>query len=501
MIRLNAISTLFESWRSRKHRNVTLTQDQMHDYQVMAVDFILDNPFCALFIDLGLGKTIISLTALREITLLDPDIKKVLVIAPLKVANRTWPDEVQNWDHTCTLEYSVITGDEQARKRAMHSSAELHIINRENVEWLVQQWRAKWPYQMVIIDESSSFKDHTTKRFKALANVRRYIKRLVELTATPAAESYVHLFAQIYLLDEGKRFGKHITHYKERYFTENKYSRKLDLRPGAKEVITRKIHDICMVMKAQDYLDMKEPVHIEVPVVLSDKEMARYKTMEEDYLIEVVDDLDGETIIEAETAAILAGKLLQMASGFIYDSRKELGPNGNVKAVRTAHHLHDHKMDALEALVENLQEQGENIMIVYHFIPSLTRLQKRFPKGVVMDKAGDAVTPWNKGKIPILFVHAQSAGHGLNLQKGGRAMIFFDIPWSLELYLQVIGRINRQGQERQVLLYHLVAKGTADQKVVLRLKEKRDTQDWLLRRITYLRRKRQKRLRELAEAL
>ena len=173
MIRLNAISTLFESWRSRKHRNVTLTQDQMHDYQVMAVDFILDNPFCALFIDLGLGKTIISLTALREITLLDPDIKKVLVIAPLKVANRTWPDEVQNWDHTCTLEYSVITGDEQARKRAMHSSAELHIINRENVEWLVQQWRAKWPYQMVIIDESSAFKDHTTKRFKALANVRR----------------------------------------------------------------------------------------------------------------------------------------------------------------------------------------------------------------------------------------------------------------------------------------------------------------------------------------
>jgi len=501
MISLNAISTLFESWRSRKHRNVTLTQEQMHDYQIMGVNFILDNPFCALFIDLGLGKTIISLTALREITMLDPDIKKVLVVAPLKVANRTWPDEIQNWEHTCTLSYSVITGDEDARKRAMHSSAELHIINRENVEWLAQQWRSKWPYQMVIIDESSSFKDHTTKRFKALKNVRPYIKRLVELTATPAAESYVHLFAQIYLLDAGERFGRFITHYKEKYFVESKYTRKLDLRPGAKEAITRKIHDICLVMKASDYLDMEEPVHIEVPVVLSAKEMARYRSMEEDYIIELVDDLDGETIIEAETAAVLAGKLLQMASGFIYDSRKELGEGDKVRVTRTDYHLHDHKMDALDALVENLQEQGENIMIVYHFKPSLARLQKRYPKGVVMDKEGNAVTPWNKGKIPILFVHAQSAGHGLNWQKGGRAMIFYDIPWSLELYLQIIGRLNRQGQKRQVLLYHLVAKGTIDQKVVLRLKEKRDTQEWLLRRITYLRRKRQKRLSELAEAL
>ena len=332
-------------------------------------------------------------------------------------------------------------------------------------------------------------KDHTTKRFKALANVRRYIKRLVELTATPAAESYVHLFAQIYLLDQGERLGKTVTSYREKYFTQNRRSMKWDLRPGAKEEITSKIQDICLVMKAEDYLDMKQPQHIESPVYLSDAEMSRYNAMEEDFLTEVIQE-DGESlVIEAETAATLASKLLQMASGFIYHSEREL-VNGKPKLNRTAHQLHDHKMDALEALLEQLD--GENVMIVYHFKPTLERLLARFPEAVAMDKSGDAVTPWNKGKIKKLLVHPQSAGHGLNLQKGGRVMIFYDIPWSLETYQQVIGRLHRQGQTRQVLLYHLVAKGTADEKVVVRLKEKRDTQEWLFQRLKRLARKRQK---------
>ena len=484
----NQIWTSFDKWRASRRKNIERVESDMHVYQHTALQFIRDNPFCALFVDLGLGKTVTAMTAASEF-LMNGEVNKVLIIAPLKVANKTWPDEFSVWEHTCCMNYQVLTGEAKTRAQAIKSKAAIHIINRENVEWLVDQWRTKWPYDMVVIDESSAFKDHTTKRFKALKNVRKYVKRMVQLTATPAAESYLHLFAQIYLLDQGERLGKTVTSYREKYFTQNRWSMKWDLRPGAKEEITSKIQDICLVMKAEDYLDMKQPQHIESLVYLSDAEMSRYNAMEEDFLTEVMQE-DGESlIIEAETAATLASKLLQMASGFIYHSEREL-VNGKPKLNRTAHQLHDHKMDALEALLEQLD--GENVMIVYHFKPTLERLLARFTDAVAMDKTGDAVTPWNKGKIKKLLVHPQSAGHGLNLQKGGRVMIFYDIPWSLETYQQVIGRLHRQGQTRQVLLYHLVAKGTADEKVVVRLKEKRDTQEWLFQRLKRLASKRQK---------
>ena len=484
----NQIWTSFDKWRASRRKNIERVESDMHVYQHTALQFIRDNPFCALFVDLGLGKTVTAMTAAAEF-LMNGEVNKVLIIAPLKVANKTWPDEFSVWEHTCCMNYQVLTGDAKTRAQAIKSKASIHIINRENVEWLVDQWRTKWPYDMVVIDESSAFKDHTTKRFKALKNVRKYVKRMVQLTATPAAESYLHLFAQIYLLDQGERLGKTVTSYREKYFTQNRWSMKWDLRPGAKEEITSKIQDICLVMKAEDYLDMKQPQHIESPVYLSDVEMSRYNAMEEDFLTEVMQEGGESLIIEAETAATLASKLLQMASGFIYHSEREL-VNGKPKLNRTAHQLHDHKMDALEALLEQLE--GENVMIVYHFKPTLARLLAKFPDAVAMDKAGNAVTPWNKGKIKKLLVHPQSCGHGLNLQKGGRVMIFYDIPWSLETYQQVIGRLHRQGQTRQVLLYHLVAKGTADEKVVVRLKEKRDTQEWLFQRLKRLARKRQK---------
>lgn len=492
-----ATLTSFDAWRQYRRRNAVRGKDAMHDYQKTGMDFIRRTPFCALFIDLGLGKTITSLTAAIEF-IMNGEINRVLVIAPLKVANRTWPDEFATWEHTCCLNYRVLTGSEAERKAALRDPASVHIINREQVEWLVDQWRTKWPYDMVIIDESSSFKDHTSKRFKALKKVRRYIKRMVQLTATPAAETYLHLFAQIYLLDEGERFGRHITKFRETYATQNKWSQKWTLRPGAAEDIVQKVSDICLVMKAEDYLDMEEPLHIETPVILSKEQMARYEAMSEDMLIDVVGN-DGEVVtIEAETAASLMSKLLQMSSGVIYNTRDVLVEDMPRK-VRDVYHLHDEKMDAMDALLEQLD--GENVMVVYHFKSSLDRLKKRYPQAVEMDKDGKAVTPWNKGKIPMLLVHPQSAGHGLNLQKGGRVMIFFDIPWSLETYLQVIGRLHRQGQVKQVLLYHLISKGTADELVVQRLREKRDTQEWLFTRLKQIARKRRRTREALDEVL
>ncbi|QVW27898.1 putative ATP-dependent helicase [Aeromonas phage BUCT552] len=499
---LNKISAAFERWRRECRQWVELTPDDMHDYQNMAKQFILDTPWCALFIGLGLGKTVISASAAIEL-LFDDVVKRVLVIAPLKVANRTWPDEFKTWSHLCTTEISLLTGDELQRKRAMRSRAPVHIINRENIEWLALQYKSKWPYDMVIIDESSSFKSHTSNRFKALKNVRRYIKRMVQLTATPVSESYMALFSQIYLLDGGERFGRFVTKFQQNYFNQNVYSRKFTLREGADKEIMKKISDICLVMESKDYLDMKEAKIMDIPVQLTKAQQEQYKEMSRDSMMEVILENGGSTIIEAETAAALTGKLLQMASGFIYETTKRLveKPNGEDQIVidRKAHILHNQKLDKLEALVEDLHEQGENIVVVYHFKPSLERLMKRFPKGVVMDKAGNMVTTWNKGKIPLLFIHAQSAGHGLNMQKGGRVMVFYDIPWSLELYLQVIGRLDRQGQKRQVLVYHLVATGTDDSKVVVRLREKRDTQDWLFRRLRAMQKKRRRELLRAVE--
>lgn len=487
-------STSFETWRQYRRRNIERTKADLHPYQQQAMEFIRRTPFCALFIDLGLGKTITSLTVALEL-LMDGDVNRVLVIAPLKVANRTWPDEFGTWDHTCCADFRVLTGDAKARNAAIKDPAAIHIINREQVEWLVDQWRTQWPYDMVIIDESSAFKDHTSKRFKALKNVRKYMKRMVQLTATPAAETYLHLFAQIYLLDQGERFGKYVTKFREKYATQNRWSLKWELRPGAAEEITAKISDICLVMKAADYLDMTEAHHIETLVHLSPAQQARYDAMSDDMLIEVV-GADGETVtVEAETAASLMSKLLQMSSGVIYNTRDEL-VDGKPKKVRDVFDLHQEKYEALDALLEQLD--GENVMVVYHFKSTLERLKKRYPQAVEMDKDGKAVTPWNKGKIPMLLVHPQSAGHGLNLQKGGHVMIFFDIPWSLETYQQVIGRLHRQGQTKPVLLYHLIAKGTADELVVQRLKEKRDTQEWLFARLKALSKKRRK-ARELLD--
>lgn len=476
MLRKTLITTDFEKWRQQRRRHVEREREDMHGYQHMASSFAVENPFVALFIDLGLGKTVISLTAALDL-LMAGEVTKVLVIAPLKVANQTWPTEMKLWGHTACLNHSLVTGDAEQRLRALKSKASIHITNRENVVWMVEHFKRKWPYDMVIIDESSGFKDHSSKRWKALKNVRPYIKRMMQLTASPVAESYEYLFAQIYLLDQGERFGKSITKYREEYFTHNQWSRKYKIRPGCDDDIVAKISDITLEMRAADYLDMKEPQLIERSVILDDDQLALYRQMSRDFMIEIINEMGDATTIEAETAASLAGKLLQMASGVIYQSEKVLAEAGSdvVRRKVTHHYLHSYKLDELENLREELD--GETMLVCYWFKSSLKRLQERFPDAVTLDREGSQVDAWNKGKIKMLFLHPASGGHGLNLQKGGRNLVFFDLPASYELYQQVIGRLNRQGQKLLVRIWVLLSRKTDDEKALQRLKDKQDAQD------------------------
>lgn len=497
-----------------KFVNVERSRDDMHDYQRAAVEFLKENPFSALFIDLGLGKTCISLTAIIDL-LSNFEIERALVIAPLRVANETWPTEIALWSHTAALSYKHLRSDDVvkavnaagivARKEAREknlsedvtknyiadarrkqsrlavrrqfeeSDAVVHIIHREQVEFLVEAWGKDWPYDTVIIDESSSLKDHRTKRFKALARVRPLMVRMHQLTATPAAESYIHLFAQIYLLDLGSRFGKAFTKFTERYFTYNKWSMKYKLREGAEREIVDKISDICLTLKASDYLDLQEPVAVMHEVVMSSDVESLYDTMEREFIVELPDGSE----VEAETAAALSQKLLQMASGVLYETIQIDKGDGSFAKARKVHRLHDLKIEKLKELEE--QANGEPLLVAYHFESSLDRLKAAFPHAAVMDREGKCVAKWNKGQIPMLLVHPQSAGHGLNLQHGGHHIVFFDIPWSLELYLQLIGRLARQGQKLTVIVHHLITKGTLDALVVKALREKKDAQEVLFR--------------------
>lgn len=519
--------------------NVERGPEDMHGYQNTAVNFLLENPYSALFIDLGLGKTCISLTAiLNLVSHFEAD--HILIVAPVRVANETWPTEIGLWRHTAPLTYVHVREEEvvaavnaagqaernlikkevedqclwdgmtradtkaavaeamksqknkariekarllasrkAVREHFKRNPATVHIINREQVEFLVDAWGRDWPYDTVFIDESSSLKDHKTGRFKALKRVRPLIKRMHQLTATPAAETYEHLFAQIYLLDLGERFGKSITRFREEYFSHNPYSHKYTLKAGAEEKIAAKIADICLTMKAEDHLDLEKPAFLYDKVKLSPEQYALISTMENEMVVQLPSGAE----IEAETAAALSQKLLQMASGVLYETVLDGMGDGNFKKRRVVHHLHDHKIVALQNLVE--EAQGETLLVAYWHESSLARLKVAFPKAVEMDKAGKCVKQWNAGKIPMLLVHPQSAGHGLNLQFGGRRIVFFDIPWSLELYLQLIGRLARQGQKRVVMVHHLIAEGTLDEAQVEALSGKNDAQEvlfvWLKR--------------------
>lgn len=458
-----------------------LQRHQMHGYQNNLVQFMYEHPFSLLLVDLGLGKTISALT-LTELILSNFETNKVLIVGPLRVALDTWPTEIERWQHLSWMRYSQLAGKtEDERIAAARSKAPIHIINREQVEWLVELHGPKWPYRTVIVDESSALKDCSTKRFKALAKVRRtpgLITRMHLMTATPAAESYLHLWPQVYLLDLGQRLGKAVTHFRERYFNHNRYTYTYKIKDGAEEAILDKIADITLVMKAKDFLPRDEPTIIPVKVKLDAKSYDLMKHLQKHFLMTLPDG----TELEAKTAAMLASMLLQMASGTVYETQLlEDFDTDDLKKVKKVHHLHDHKIDALKEIAEEAKQQGAPLLVAYWFKSSLDRLTKAFPKAEVMGRHADCTKRWNAGKIDMLLIHPASAGHGLNLQYGGNHLVFFDLCYSLEYYLQTIGRIDRQGQTKPVIVKLLVAESTRDELVYQSLAQKKDAQEELFR--------------------
>lgn len=421
-----------------------------HKYQQIALDKIISTPRVGLFLDMGLGKTVVTLTAIDELIYNCYEIEKVLVIAPLRVAEDTWSRECEKWDHLRHLRISKILGTPSQRRNALLKDADIYIINRENIVWLVDYYKSKWPFDMVIIDELSSFKSSKAQRFRALKKVRKYIKRIVGLTGTPSPNGFLDLWPEMYLLDEGKALGRTLTGYRDTYFIPDKRNAATIFswkpKPGAEELIYAKLNGLCISMKATDYLRLPERIFRRREAEMSDKAMKLYKTLERDTLLPFV---DGD--IDAPTAAVLTNKLLQAAGGAAYDE------NGNVK------YLHEDKLEALDQLIE--EANGQPVLVFYAFRHERDRIIERYTDAVDI-KEDSAVERWNNGEIPILLAHPASAGHGLNLQAGGHIAIWYGLPTSLELYQQANKRLHRPGQKETVLIFHILMKGTYDYRVL-----------------------------------
>lgn len=434
-----------------------------HPYQEFAKEYMISNPLSALFLEMGLGKTITTLTAIDELLYDCFEIRKVLIIAPLRVANSTWPSEIKKWEHLKLLRYSIVTGNEAERIQALNTKAEIYIINRENVDWMVNKSGVAINFDMLVIDELSSFKSYTSKRFKSLLKIRPYFKRVVGLTGTPSSNGLMDLWAEFRILDFGKRLGRYITHYRNKYFVPDKrngmiiYSYKP--QEDAEQQIYEAINDITISMKSCDHLKLPELIMNEVEVVLEDKEAERY----EDFKKEMVMTM-GEEEIDAVNAASLSNKLLQLANGSIYDEEKNY------------HIVHDKKMEALEQLIE--EANGKPVLIAYWFKADKERIEQRFNVREIQG-AGD-IEDWNKGEIQVGLIHPASAGHGLNLQQGGCTLIWFGLTWSLELYQQTNARLYRQGQNQTVVIHHIITKNTIDEDVLKALKRKERTQEALM---------------------
>ena len=434
-----------------------------HEYQSYATEFILSHPISAVFLEMGLGKSVITLSAIFDLCLDSFLVCKVLVIAPLRVARDTWPAEINKWDHLKGLSYSVAVGTEKKRIDALKKQSTLYIINRENVDWLVHKSGIPFHFDMVVIDELSSFKSYGAKRFKSLLKVRPSVKRIVGLTGTPSSNGLMDLWAEFRILDLGQRLGRYISHYRNTYFKPDKRNAQIIFSykplPGAEDEIYKQISDITISMKSTDYLKMPEYVSNEVFVTLSEKEWKVYSDFKEDMVANL-----GDEEIDAVNAAVLSGKLLQMANGAVYDSENK------------AHVIHDKKLDALEDLIEGAN--GKPVLVAYWYKHDLERIKDRFP--VRQIQSSKDIEDWNDGKIPIAVIHPASAGHGLNLQSGGSTLIWFGLTWSLELYQQTNARLYRQGQKDTVIVHHIITKNTIDEDVLLALTKKEKTQDALI---------------------
>ena len=435
-----------------------------HNYQKYAAEFIENHKTAAIFLDMGLGKTIITLTAINNLCFDTFEVQKVLVIAPLRVARDTWSAEIEKWEHLKHLKYSIVIGTETERLAALNTPADIYIINRENVVWLVEDSGFPFDFDMVVIDELSSFKSHRSKRFKSLMKVRPVIKRMVGLTGTPSSNGLMDLWAEFKLLDMGKRLGRFITHYRDEFFRPDKRNGQVIFsykpKDGAEDEIYKRISDITISMKAAEHLKMPDCVMNTVSVNLSEKEMKMYKALKTDLVLSV-----GNREIDAVNAGALGNKLSQMANGAVYDENK------------TYIEIHSCKLDALEDLIE--QANGKPVLVAYWFKHDFERIQKRFDVRVI--KSSKDIADWNSGKISIGIIHPASAGHGLNLQTGGSTLIWFGLTWSLELYRQTNARLWRQGQKSDVvIIHHIITKGTIDEHIMRALQNKEKTQSDLI---------------------
>ena len=440
-----------------------MTPHQLHPYQANAIRFVLATPRCALFISMGLGKSIVTLSAIRTL-IASGEVQRVLVIAPKRVADHTWTDEAQKWSHTSGLMFVRILGSATERQAALATPGHVFLINRENVKWLVEQCGRAWPFDMVVIDESSSFKDQGSQRFKALRKVCRKPARMVLLTGTPVPNNYLELWPQFYLLDQGARLGPTYSGYRDAYFSPDRrgrdqiYSWKID--PGAREVIEGKIADITLSLRAEDYLTLPPRVDNIIPVRLSPAARKAYDQFERDSVLE----LASNGVITAANAAVLANKLAQASNGAIYD------------ADHVTHELHSEKLDALAELLDTASGP---VLVAYLYRHDLARLKARFSQAVEIGEPG-AIERWNAGELPLLLAHPASAGHGLNLQAGGSAIVWFGLTWSNELHLQFNARLHRQGQHRPVVVSYLVAEDTVDRDILAALGDKQTAQEVLL---------------------
>lgn len=440
-----------------------------HSYQEYCIDRICSDPAIGLFLDMGLGKTAITLSAIKRLKYEMWRVQKVLIIAPKKVVESTWCKEAAKWQQLSCLRFSFVLGSADQRLAALAETADIYMINRENTQWLVNYYGRDWPFDMVVLDESSSFKNHQAKRFKALKLVRSRINRIVELTGTPNPRGLMDLWAQVFLLDGGKRLGRTITAYRDAYFVPDKRNRTTIFsyapKPGATEEIFNRISDICISMKAEDYLELPELIYNDIPVVLDAAAQRAYNRLERDTLLQV----DDETVITAGTAATLRGKLLQLCNGAVYDEE------GNVVTV------HDCKIEALIETVEQLG--GQHAIICYNYRHDRQRLLdalKATPLRVAVYEGKQQESEWNAGSIDLLLVQPASCGYGLNLQDGGHHIIWFGLNDSLELYQQTNKRLHRQGQPHPVIVHHLLVQGGTDEDVIKSLSGKADVQDSLL---------------------
>lgn len=435
-----------------------------HEYQRYAVEYIKSHPVAAVLLSMGLGKTSISLTAINDLLFDSFEIHKVLIIAPLRVASVTWSAEIEKWEHLKILKYSVAVGTEAERLIALNAQADIYIINRENVQWLIEKSGIPFDFDMLVVDELSSFKNHQSKRFKALMKVRPKVKRAVGLTGTPSSNGLMDLFAEFKLLDMGARLGRFIGQYRNAYFSPDKRNGQIIYSykplPDAEQQIYEKISDITISMKSTDHLKMPELISTQYEVELSEEEKMKYEELKKDLILQLP---DGE--ITAANAASLTGKLSQMANGAVYSDDESILE------------IHQRKLDALEDIIESAN--GKPILVAYWFRHDLERIKKRFAVREI--KTSRDIADWNNGSIPVAVIHPVSAGHGLNLQSGGSALVWFGITWSLELYQQTNARLWRQGQTAEtVVITHIIAKGTIDERIVKALKMKDTSQSALI---------------------